>query len=569
MNDMNKYTWAPRRENFPAEENLRKELGLSSLTAKLLVNRGLASPDEADLFLNGTLNDIAPPESIAGMDQAVSIIKETIQQNGKIALFGDYDCDGLTSTATFNYALEELNIYPLLYIPDRLTEGYGLSEKAIDSLISRGATLLITFDCGVSDTEAVAYARKHGLKVIICDHHVPPVPLPNADVILNPKLPDSVTSFKDLAGVGVSWKLAWCLLGHIMGEAAGKRFMEDNLDLVALGTYADMVPLIGENRIIVRSGLNRMASKLGLAALMTNSGINLESPSETDIVYKLAPKINVAGRLGTPLLAYELLTTSSSREAYRISESLSKLNDERRILQQKVFQEASRQYLKSRKDRVGLVLSSEDWHPGVIGIAASKMVETYGLPAVLISFNNGRGKGSGRGIPETDLHAVMAECSSLLESFGGHRMAAGLSLKRENLSAFETRFNELVLKSIETVPQKPKLCFDGEIDIETLTLKMIQEIDCLRPFGQANPEPVFVANKLTSTRTREVGRNHLKMGVKKLFKEIDTIGFGLGKALEPINSTPAGRLDLAFNLRINHWNKRESIQLNLLDIKAC
>ena len=423
---------------------LSKDLELSEIIASLLINRGINNLEEAKLFFNPVEDHFHDPFLLEDMDKAVEIILSHVERNTHILIYGDYDVDGTTATSILYLALLELGAKITYYIPRR-DEGYGLSAKGIDSARQVGIKLIITCDCGITNHEEIELAKSFGMNVIITDHHEVTNTLPNADAVINPKRLNSSYPFNYLSGAGVALKVVQALKKH---EVSENWYARDYYDLAALGTAADIVPMIGENRVIVSLGLpviyNR--NRVGLRALLDSFGFSKDKITLMDVVFNLAPRINAVGRMGEAREAVELFTTNDPERGKQLASKFDRMNMERRSVDKKTFSEAEQQML-ARYDpdqACGVVLYADDWHQGVIGIVASRLTEKYYRPTVMISFNGDIGKGSGRSIPQFNLHAVLKECSDLLIGFGGHEQAGGLTIKRSNLQDFVDKFDDAV-----------------------------------------------------------------------------------------------------------------------------
>lgn len=544
-----------------------RKLGISPLTAQLLVNRGIYTVEHARDYLGCELTRLHRPELLCDMPKAVARIIESVRRRDKILIYGDYDVDGITATALMVRVFKRLGVDVDYHIPNRLTEGYGLRLEVLKEAALNGTNLVITVDCGISSIEEALWARLNRLDLIITDHHEPGVELPQAFAVVNPKRPDCKYPFKELAGVGVALKLAQALL-----EDAGMDSLawQEYLDLACLGTIADIVPVQGENRIIVKHGLNRLASteNAGLQALIEVSELAKGVLGPRAIGFGLAPRLNAAGRMNSPEPAIKLLLTDNEAEARELAAGLNRLNQERQKVETEVFEEINTMLEENpalAEDRV-MVIASTGWHVGVIGIVASRLVNIYARPVLLITLKDGEGKGSARSVPGFNLHQALTHCQSLLVSYGGHAAAAGFSIEEGKIEDFRRELNlyaEEVLHDEET-PALVEL--DGFINMDQVTEQLVRELDLLRPFGNQNPGPLLGCRQATVLKCRGVGRSaaHLKMLLKSHNLTFDGIGFNLGAYAEVLAT--AEEVDLAFVPGVNEYNGRSSIQLEVKEL---
>jgi len=492
---------------------MAEDLSVSPLIIDILWNRGLTSLEEMDQFLSPGLRHLASPDEVPGLTQAVELLAEGLTQGRKLAVWGDYDVDGITSTTLVIEFMAARGIEVLSHLPNRMEEGYGMNCEGIEQLARDGATMLLSVDCGISDIEPVARARELGMVVVVSDHHLPGDSLPDAHAVCNPRLKEG-GPYDDLAGVGVAFMLMAALNKLLPGTPAEMRTL---LDLVALGTVADVVRLTGMNRILVKNGLLviKEAKRPGMAALKVVS--DYERGAELgagQIGFNLAPRINAAGRMGDPGKALDLLLCRSFEAGMPIAEELDAINMERRRQEQEISEQAFAQ-AEAMKDRAGLVLYGEDWHPGIIGIVASRVVEKYYRPTlILCAAEDGELlKGSARSISEFDLHESLKAISPILKGFGGHKQAAGLSIEPQNLDTLREQFNEQVIKELGSVPLTPTLKLDRELPFINITNTLLNELEMLQPFGMGNPEPVFASAPVTVAEHRTFGREreHVKL----------------------------------------------------------
>ncbi|MDY6953990.1 MAG: single-stranded-DNA-specific exonuclease RecJ, partial [Thermodesulfobacteriota bacterium] len=487
--------------------------------AAVLVNRGLSAPKEAVSFLKPSFAHMRSPFLMKDMDRAVSRLLLALERREKVLVFGDYDADGMSGTALLFNFLAYLGMEVSYYIPDRLTEGYGLTPQSVKTqALDRNIGLIVTVDCGISSHEAIAEANRCGIDVIVTDHHEPNEQPPAALAILNPKQPDCASGLTCLAGVGVAFNLALALRKRLRDQGFWKRRPEPNLkascDLVALGTVADMVPIVKENRIYVKAGLEVLASSArpGIKALIDVSNVTNGRLDTWDVAFKLAPRINAAGRLRHGSMGCELLTTSSSRIARTIAHELDHENTRRQEIERQILSHIVRD-LEANPDTLGrsLVLDNPTWHEGVIGIVASRLVHQYARPVVLIAVTDGRGKGSARSPKGLNLFEALEGCAQHLEKYGGHESAAGLTLKAENIPAFRQAFNNQVCQMTSPEDFIPRLDIDTEISRAEITPELADELEALAPFGTGNPEPLFILSDMEVLSARVVGDCHRRM----------------------------------------------------------
>lgn len=565
--------WKIREPELILQKALAASLNISPLTSQILINRGISDLEQAGRFLSSTLSDLHPPFEMKGMRAGVERVVEAIRRNEKIAIYGDYDVDGITATSILLFFLKEVGSDVTYYIPDRIREGYGLNPHAVRKLSERGVTLLITADCGISNHQEVGLAKELGMEVIVTDHHEVPDVIPPACAVINPKQPGCLFPFKHLAGVGVAFNVIVALRSKLRDEGfwdgSDMPNLKEYLDLVALGTIADVVPLVDENRIFVKYGLIELTEsrKPGIAALKEVSGLN-GAPIKTDTVgYRLAPRINAAGRVGKGEDGVRLLTATNYDDAIEIAKLLDEENRERQGLEENILKEALDMIdsKPSMRNKRSIVLASEGWHPGVIGIVASRIAEMYYRPTILISLKEGMGKGSARSIHSFMLYDGLKECSHLLDAFGGHEYAAGISLKAEKIETFKDEFEKVAAAKLSDNDMMPEIEIDATLNLKEITEGLISEIESLAPFGEANPEPLLCSTDLGVFDCRVVGSNHLKLKVKQDGIIRDAIGFGMADGLSDLDVAKC--LNIVFIPQINLWNGGKSIQLKLKDVK--
>lgn len=546
--------------------NLADELDLPQAIVRILLARNLDNPDRIRQFIGPKMSDLFDPFLLSGMQKAVDRLVVALQKREKILVYGDYDVDGITSTALMFLVLNRLGADVAYYLPNRLIEGYGLSQEGIDYAKSLGTRLILTVDCGITAAEEVEYARGLGIDVVITDHHEPGGNVPDAVTIVNPKVGEPDNLGIELAGVGVAYKLTQALY-RALGQNEAE--LEEHLDLVALGTTADIVPLVHENRTLTTYGIRQLerTNKPGLKSLCFVSNLMGRSISTGQIVFILAPRINAVGRLGNAELAIKLLSTRDDRQAAELARVLDKENRTRKQLDESTLKEALRQIEKTtdlKNDRA-IVLSSEVWHQGVIGIVASRLVEKYHLPTVMISVDGDEGRGSARSIPAFHIYEALRDCEDLILRYGGHKYAAGLSIKRERIPEFTERFKRVAQEKLTDDDLIPKLNIDSYLDLDDLTDKFLDSLERFAPFGPQNTRPVFMAaNVEISGSPYIVGNNHLKFKATKGGRVFDCIGFNMGDRAESL-LRHSGSIDLVYVPERVTWNNNERLQLRIRD----
>ncbi len=561
-----KNNWIIEKENLKLRDKLAKSLNISSVTAQVLVNRGIENETEANLFLNCTLFDLPSPYLMKGMDKAVERIKEALESNEKIAIYGDYDVDGVTSTALLYTFLKGLKANVTYYNPDRLKEGYGINIDAVKKLAEERVSLIISGDCGITAVNEVEQAKELGVDFIVTDHHKPPELLPRAVSVLNPKLSDCKYPGKEIVGVGVIFNLVIALRRALRDEGFfknGEPNLGDYLDLVALGTVADCAPLLDVNRILVKEGLKRMESpkRLGVKALKEASSIKAEVTS-FDLGFKLGPRINASGRMGTAENAVKLFISDDLEQARELAKGLNKENTSRQDTEAVIITEAI-SLLESDPGLIGsnsIVLASHSWHPGIIGIVASRIVERYEKPTMLIAIGeDGVGKGSGRSLEGVNIYSALSECRELFLQFGGHELAAGLSIREENIEKFRAMFDKALDNPDEQYGKKIRV--DCSIELDLVTDDLISEFEMLAPFGIGNPEPLLLAEKVEVVSQRIFKDKHLGFKVKTGTKLFDAIWFNT----KEIKTLP-DMVDMVFIPEFNQWNGNKEIRLRVKDV---
>jgi single-stranded-DNA-specific exonuclease len=554
---MHEGTWTIRPCPHRKSSALAQELGVSEITASVLVRRGYGDPAEAKAFLAGE-QPLHDPFLLGDMAVAVERIRAAIEAGRRICVHGDYDADGICATVLAVLLLRELGANVEWHLPSRFDEGYGVSSATVERLADEGCGLVLTVDCGITAVAEVAAARARGLEVIVTDHHRPGAQLPECPIVATRP---STYPFPDLCGTGVVFKLGQALL------AAEAPVLRRHLDLVALATIADVVPLVGENRSLAIAGLRALArtQKPGLQALMRAGRVDPAAIDAGAVAFRLAPRINAAGRLGHPGAALELLLTDDAAEARALADQLEELNRDRQAVEERILRAAAAQvdeWPEAKRRRRGYVLWGQDWHEGVIGIVASRLVERYHRPVVLIAGTHGLWKGSGRSIPTFDLHGALGDCARYLERFGGHRAAAGLSIFPERVEAFADAFAAAAESALAPDDLVPTTVVDAVLPRgTTLTLELCQELGELAPFGLGNPDVTLLAPACELVDPATVGEGkHLRFRVRR--EGVDAggaIAFGMGGQLDRYRRV--GNYDVAFRLQENHWNGTVAPQL--------
>jgi len=561
--------WKIRKPDVVKRDFLKNALSVSGIMAQLLVNRGISGVDQARTFLSGDISELYDPFLMKGMREAVQRLKKAIDKKEKILIHGDYDVDGITSIAVMVFTLRGLGLDPLYYIPDRLTEGYGLSSGGVEEAIRIGARLVITVDCGISSRKEVEALNNRNIDVIITDHHEVPDILPPAYAIIDPLQKGCAYPDKNLSGVSVAFKLCEALCSEYNVKDAWQY-----IDLVSMGTVSDVAPLIGENRILVKEGLKLLknnGSNRGLKALIEASGIKNREPGSFEIGFILGPRINAAGRLGSAREAVELLLADDDDKARYLAVKLNKSNRERQKIEGMTLKEALSKVDReiNFKEHKIIVLHKEEWHTGVIGIVASRVSDRYYRPCIMISTKDGIGRGSGRSIENFHLFEALSECGDFLKEYGGHKYACGLTILEENLSKFIKSINEIANTVLTPEDLIPCLDIDMEIPLGSIDESVVEGINGLQPFGESNPEPVFCSANLKLARPAVIIKGeHVKLWVSDGDKTLEAIGFGLARDKDIGSIVKKSQaLDLAYTVSFNNWQGMRSIQLKIKDLK--
>lgn len=557
-------------------KKLSRQLNYNPITATVLVNRDIITLPDAQSFLNTSLNNLRPPFSLKDMEAAVNRIYKAIVDNEKILVFGDYDVDGITAVVVLLNFLRYVGADVSYYIPHRITEGYSIQPRHISQYARpHQVDLIITADCGSGSHQAVEAANRFGIDMVITDHHNISEDIPPALAVINPKRPDCSAGLQNLAGVGVAFFLLICLRTHLREKGFWDEQPEPNLkeycDLVALGTVADMVPLIEENRILCKAGLELINAghRPGLTALVEASAIRNQSPNAEDIAFRLAPRLNAAGRLDHAARAVDLLTAGDSDSAETTAHTLDLLNRKRQDLQKGILADIQRfiENNPSLLHRQSLVLSREGWHAGVLGIVASRLMQNYHRPVVLISLQDGIGKGSARGVEGLNLYDALADCHSFLENFGGHAMAAGLQIREEKIADFQNAFESVIQRTTSPDDLTPAIHIDCELDFTSISDDLIDELELLMPYGTGNPEPLFLARNVKVLNSKIVGQNHRRMILSQASGYARTTIPAIQFNLEADDTQKTSFDQIVFRLRWNRWNGKKSAQMVIEDLQ--
>ena len=556
--------WVFRTVDPIQRGRLSQALSISSATASLLLNRGVTNVDQALAWMSPLRAH--DPFLIPDIEQAVDRLHQAMQRHERVCFYGDYDVDGMSATSVYLSFFRDRGAQVRAYVPHRLREGYGLNEGAVRALAQEGITLLVTSDCGTTSHREITLANQLGVDVIVTDHHQSDMEMVPALAVMNPHRSDARYPFHGLCSGGLAYKV---VQAYEAKYGSGAVTLESLLDLVALATIADVVPLQDENRLFVREGLAQISRgvRCGLRALKQVAGVTRDCAVET-IAFKLAPRLNAAGRLDEASKGVRLLTTESEREAQGLAEELDQLNSRRRELEATILDKALMQ-VESRELPGGIVLYARGWHLGVVGIVAARIMERFHRPTIVIAVNeDGIGKGSARTVPGFDLYQALAGCRDLLIAFGGHPSAAGVTIREEQLPEFAERFAATAEAWMRSTHSVPMLHLDSEMRLDEVTFKLIREIGALHPFGAGNPEPTFAVRGLNVLQARVVGEKHLKMTVRQGGSvPFDSIGFGM-KSLEEQGLSVNTPIDVAFTPELNHWNGYDRIQLRIRDIRA-
>jgi len=562
--------WLVNRTNPDYVEYVARSASVSLPLAQVMINRGLKTADHIYAFLNPSVEKLSDPFDLPDMQKAVGRIRQARQRHERILICGDYDADGVSATAILMETFRMLGIDADFFIPHRIEHGYGFGSAGIERAQAVGVSLIVTVDCGISAFDMVDAARSSGIDVIITDHHEATphdgeegtgYRLPAAAAVVNPKLlPDDV-QVKGLCGAGVAFKLAQALFDNRIDD------IHHLFDLAAIGTSADVVPLVGDNRIFVREGLKliRSGQRLGIQALREAAGLKPDYFKPSFLPYILIPRINAAGRVDDASCVVSLLMTTDRSEAAELAQRLQSLNQKRQEIEEGVMSQALEQLALRQDDFGPIVLAGDGWHPGVLGIVASRLADQYYRPVLVFSVDDGMAKGSARSIPSFNIHQALSDCGDLLARFGGHRQAAGLGLAADRLDALQTRLAGIMAETLTQDDFVRMIEIDAAVRISDITFPLIDELSRMEPFGFGNAEPLFGCRNLEPSKARIVGNKHLKMYLRQNGRGVDSIGFDFGSYLEMVESVP--RIDAAFLPVLNEWEGGRSVQLNLRAIR--
>jgi single-stranded-DNA-specific exonuclease len=564
--------WKFPKVNAQFQQMLSRELRIHPIVSQILINRSISNPEDARKYLSPSLSELHNPFLMKDMKKGVVRVIKAIHDRERIVIYGDYDVDGVTSVAILYRFLRILSANVSYRIPDRFKEGYSLNRTAVDEIKSLGASLIITVDCGISDHEQIKYARSLGIESIVLDHHEIPDILPDASAVINTNRSDCCFPFKHLAGVGIVFNFIIALRGMLreQGFWTDKTYpnLREYLDLVALGTIGDISPLVDENRIFAKIGLDLINEGrcLGINALKEISGLQNQTIDSGAASFSLIPRINAAGRVASAEEALRLLLTDDWSEAIAIAKKLDAYNRERQIMERKILNEILHEInsCSAIDNDQSLVFASKDWHPGVIGIVASRLVDLYYRPAILISLKDGIGKGSGRSISEFNLHDGLCKCQSLLLTHGGHRYAAGISIKEEDIAGFKLLLNEVIKKDVSIDALLPQTFIDAQCGLDDIKSELLSQIQMLAPFGSRNPEPVLFVRNVQIGTSSIVGNNHLTMRLSASDGTVfSSIWFNKGHLSQMVAGSKA---DIACIPQFNYWNGSTNLQLKMKDM---
>jgi single-stranded-DNA-specific exonuclease len=565
------FLWHFKTANNRLADEFEKGLTIPPLVALILTTRHITSHGQAEDFLYSRLKNMHSPYQLPDIDKAVRRIADAIVEGEQIAIYGDYDVDGITATALLVHFLSSLGGKVRWHIPHRIKEGYGLNSEALKTLHSRGVTLVVTVDCGSTDHEPIQLARELGMDIIITDHHkLPDIP-PDAKVILNPKGHEENSELADLAGVGVAFYLATAIRAHFRSKGRWTSSEQPNLkkylDLVALGTLADMVPLTGTNRILASIGLSELSHtpRFGLRALKETCGLGGGKIGNWDVLFRLGPRLNAPGRLGSGDPALRLLLTTESAEAQKLAQQLEELNRQRQSVEDQLLAEAL-SLIETNKDHEqssSLVLASPGWHKGVLGLVASRLTERFNKPTILLTLVDELWEGSGRSVGNFDLYQALAQCRDHLVRFGGHRLAAGLGLTQSQLAGFSPAFEEVVKEGITPQDTTKTKKVDAVVHLNEITPELMYYLEKMQPYGVGNPEPIFCCRDFQVEDSQILKGRHLRLRLRQDQARLTGIGFNL---LDSDQSPPLPQC-LMFSPRWNHWRGERQIQLHIIDYK--
>ncbi len=558
------------RPPCPSASDLANETGITPLQAQLLINRGITDTSSALSFLTPRLSDLTDPMLLKDMDMAVEMIVGTIENQENITIYGDYDADGITATALLVNFFSSLGIQVSYYVPHRLTEGYSLNFEAVEKMARDGVGLIVTVDCGTTNRKEIERIREKGMKIVVTDHHQVPKDFEPICPVVNPQRSDSSFPFQNLAGVGLAFFLAVAVRAALREQGwfrdRAEPDLKDYLDLVALGTVADMVPLLEQNRILVKWGIERIKASLwpGIKAIQEMAVLNGSGVTPYDIAFKFAPRLNAPGRMGSAKIGVEVLTTADPAYARDLVGQLNALNIERQSIEQGILEQiestVSAEDIEARRT---LVISGKGWHRGVLGIVASRLVDKYRRPTLVLDIKDGKATGSGRSIEGFNLHRALERLGHLFERFGGHYHAVGFALDAANIKVLGKELEGLAQELLSEDDLIPKIEIDAEVSLPHLTLQTLKQMEALSPYGSGNPEPVLCSHALQVLDSRVVGERHLKLKVKQEGSVLEAIGFGFSDR-HPLQGET---INMAFTPEINEWQGYERIQLRIVDLE--
>jgi len=568
--------WVFAQEDVATRDRMAREHGISPLLAQILVNRNITDRETTDRFLWPKLTDLHEPDLLPDMATAVQRIREAVGANEKIVVYGDYDVDGTTGSAVLLKFFKQIGYAAETYIPHRVDEGYGLNPSAVQELVARGMKLMVTVDCGARAVPEIAYLKQQGVDVVVTDHHDPGEEVPDCYALVNPKLGGSQYPFRDLAGAGVAFKLAWSLSQSFSEQKRVspefRQYLLMCLGYVALGTVADVVPLLGENRIVTQYGLTalREARSPGIPALTSVAGVRDRRLRSSDIAFRLAPRLNAAGRMGHARDTLELLTTDDPARAYEIARALETLNTERKELVSQILQEAEERIEQQQlAGHPVIVVSGERWHTGVLGIVAARIAESYARPCLIVSEDEEACRGSARSVPAYHITDALSDCADLLTSFGGHSQAAGIEIELGNISPLRERLTEHASRILTDEDLSPALTIDSEVLLAQLTPQVVKEFEMLEPYGEGNREPVFAATHLVvagEPRLMGATGEHISFFVRQGTSSLRAVAFGQGRHLSQVLAHGTA-CSLAFTPTINEFRGEENVELMLSDVR--
>jgi single-stranded-DNA-specific exonuclease len=569
MDQSNPVIWKLKPPS-PSVSQLSREAGVTPLQAQLLINRGISTPTQVMSFLNPRLSNMADPMLMMGMPDALDIILRAIENREKITIYGDYDADGLTATAILLNFFSSLGLQVSFYIPNRLTEGYSLNKEAISEIAENQTKLIITVDCGTNNTSEIALAKSLGMNVVVTDHHQVPEDFQAQCPVVNPRQPGCPFPFKDLAGVGLAFFLTVAVRTALRQvgwfRTRSEPDLREYLDLVALGTVADRVPLLEQNRILVHYGIGAMAESRwpGISAMKEVAGIEDPGITADDLAFRLGPRLNAPGRMGDSHTGIRALIAQDPIRSRYLALRLNAANSQRQNVEQDILNqiEGLIRKIEGVRDSRTLVVAGENWHKGVLGIVASRLVDKYHRPSLVLSLQGDMAYGSGRSIQGFNLYKTLTKLGPLFEKFGGHAHAAGFTLKAANLNTLKNELESLALETLRDSDMVPAIEVDAKISIDNIRPEMLHEIRALSPFGEGNPEPFFYAGPLEVLESRIVGERHLKLMVRQGKRGYEAIGFGMADK-HPLEGKT---IDMVFTPEQNCWQGYEKIQLRVADI---